>query len=167
MSEAVANDMQRYIDLVHGLVAESIKDVENAAVEELIDFWMTWVYWELQLYSGLQMGIEVTWNRIQTQAKQIQPSVLNIYTAFRFRGGVDQKEWAQLVQLLAASGSLKAAPTSNMVSLATKVVNKDIWERSLEPSELEQLLQANCWMVPILLYKMGPRPITVEKKRRS
>ena len=167
MSETMANDVQRYISLVHEIVIDQVTDIQHAPITELLDFWVTWTYWELQLYSGIQMGIEATWERIQTQAAILQPSVLNTYTAFRCRAGLGHKEWVALIQLLAASGSLRPGSGPMSMNQVIKAVNKDTWARSLDSTELEQILLANGWMVPILLFKMGPRPIVVEKKRRS
>lgn len=167
MSEPLATDMQRYINLAHEIVVDSVLDAEKAPIEELVDFWMTWVYWELQLYSGLQQGIDATWARVQTQPGILQPAVLNLYTAFRFRAGLDEKHWQRLVELLADSGSLKVRTGSGIGTFVGTPANKDIWDRSLVDTNLEEALLANGWMVPILLYKMGPRPISLERKRRG
>lgn len=160
-------DPEQLIQIANDIISKQLIQPDGAPHEVLMDFWCSWVYWELKLYTGVQTGIDVIWKEIQKHAGVVDHAVLDLYSEFRVRANLNADGWKKLVELMASSLSLADHSNASLQpELVESAAGKDIYSRTLTADRLATLLRANAWVVPMLLFKMGPAPVSNTSKRR-
>lgn len=162
MIETYSDGIADLITLCGDIATTRFKDAEGALLGDLVDFYTVQIYWEFQLSGGVtEAGIADLWDRICKQGPVVIRSVLDFGIEFRIRGQLGQGRWNELLGLLGDSLSLLSG------QVTTKVSAKEYSERSLPSAKIVELLNANSWIVPLILLKLGKPLVTTATTKRS
>lgn len=161
MIEVYSDGLERLVLLAGEIVSLRMVDAEQIPIKPLVDFYSVDIYWEFQLFGGVTtIGITSLWDKVIKNNPVVSASVMNLYSEFRIRGQLDAQRWKQLLAVLSQSLSMSVSQQHSK-----HVVANDYVERSPTPEQIEELLHANPWVVPLILLKLGS-PLLVANNRR-